>query len=126
MAKWKNTVGDTFAASADLDLLSVCHLSFTNLTYIHSHYLQGSYLVSVLDNTDHLTYFPSSELPVDPAQRFADLFLTRSRWRRDDIAPFLQEIAINSKERDKLLLKYCRTISDTQGAWYTSRTQYGS
>jgi len=95
-------------------------------THIHSHYLQGSYLVSVLDNTDHLTYFPSSELPVDPAQRFADLFLTRSRWRRDDIAPFLQEIAMNSKERDKLLLKYCRTIPDTQGAWYTSRTQYGN
>jgi len=126
MAKWKDAVGDTFAASADLDLLSVCYLSFTNLTHIHSHDLQGSYLVSVLDNTDHLTFFPSSELPVDPAQRFADLFLTRSRWRRDDIVPFLQEIATNSKERDKLLLKYCRTIPDTQGVWYTSRTQYGN
>ncbi len=63
---------------------------------------------------------------MDPAQRFADLFLTRLRWRRDDITPFLQEIAVNSKERDKLLFKYCRTITDARGAWYTSRTQYSS
>lgn len=61
---------------------------------------------------------------MDPAQRFADLFLARARWKGDDIAPFLGEIAVNSKERDRLLLKYCRAITDTQGIWYTSRMQY--
>ncbi|KAJ3570205.1 hypothetical protein NP233_g4564 [Leucocoprinus birnbaumii] len=106
MAKWKTAVGDTFESSVDPGLLS------------------GNYLVSTIDDTDRLTYFPSSELPMDPAQRFADLFLTRQRWKGDDIAPFLGEIAVNSKERDKLLLKYCRATTDSQGVWYTSRTQY--
>ncbi|KAF9446941.1 hypothetical protein P691DRAFT_803234 [Macrolepiota fuliginosa MF-IS2] len=106
IAKWKKAVGDTFESSIDLNLLS------------------GNYLVSTTDGKDLLTYFPSAELPVDPAQRFTDLFLARARWKGDDIAPFLLEIALNSKERDKLLLKYCRAITDAQGIWYTSRTQY--
>jgi sister chromatid cohesion protein DCC1 len=73
---------------------------------------------------DTLSYFPASSLPVDPAARFADLFLTRSRWSGDDIAPFLAEIAINSKERDRLLLKYARATTNAQGICYTARAQY--
>jgi len=71
-----------------------------------------------------LKYFPASALPVDPAARFAELFLTRPKWHADEIAPFLSDIAVNSKERDKLLLKYCRAISNTEGVMYTARAQY--
>lgn len=71
-----------------------------------------------------LTYFPASSLPVDAASRFADLFLTRSRWKGEDISPFLADIAINSKERDKLLLKFARGTTDAQGVWYTARAQH--
>ncbi|KXN89658.1 putative sister chromatid cohesion protein DCC1 [Leucoagaricus sp. SymC.cos] len=106
MSKWKAAVGDAFENLIDIKLLS------------------GNCLVSTSNDTDHLTFFPSSELPKDPAQRFADLFLTRTRWKGDDIAPFLGGIAVNSKDRDRLLLKYCRASTDTQGVWYTSRTQY--
>ncbi|KAF8076477.1 sister chromatid cohesion protein Dcc1 [Lyophyllum atratum] len=105
IVKWKSLVGDTFESHVDLELLS------------------GNYLASLSD-TDSLTYFPASSLPIDPAPRFADLFLTRSRWKGKDIAPFLADIAINSKERDKLLLKFARATSDTEGVWYTSRAQY--
>lgn len=61
---------------------------------------------------------------MDPAPRFADLFVTRSRWRGEEIAPFLSDIAVDSKERDKLLLKFARATTDPQGVWYTARAQY--
>lgn len=71
-----------------------------------------------------LKYFPASELPVDPAARFSDLFLTRTKWKGEEISPFLSDIAVNSKERDKLLLKYCRTVTGLDGMRYTARAQY--
>ncbi|KAK0453541.1 sister chromatid cohesion protein Dcc1 [Armillaria borealis] len=105
LATWRSVVGDTFESFVSVELLS------------------GNYLTAPSRN-DLLKYFPSSALPVEPAPRFADLFLSRSRWKAEDIAPFLADIAINSKERDKLLLKYARSISDSGTVWYTSRAQY--
>ena len=52
-----------------------------------------------------------------------DLFLAQPRWKTQDIAPFLVDIAVNSKERDKLLLKYARATTDTDGVWYSARLQ---
>ncbi|KAJ6628699.1 sister chromatid cohesion protein Dcc1 [Mycena sp. CBHHK59/15] len=105
LAKWKLVVGDTFEASVSLTLLS------------------GNYLMSTAPMTGNemLTYFPSTALPVDPPSRFIDLFLTRPRWKAEDIAPFLSDIAINTKDRDKLLLKFTRATTDTQGLWYTKK-----
>jgi len=125
--KWKFAVGDTFESSVSLSLLLVgktTQLHQSTLTVP----LQGNYLSS-FPPTDEipirfLTYFPASTLPVDPAPRFADLFLTRSHWRGDEIAPFLSDIAVDSKERDKLLLKFARATTDSQGVWYTARAQY--
>lgn len=70
-----------------------------------------------------LLYFPASALPTDPASRFADLFLTRARWKADEITPFLVDIVVDNKDRDKLLLKYARTITDAEGVWYTTRAK---
>ncbi|KAJ7179056.1 sister chromatid cohesion protein Dcc1 [Mycena filopes] len=105
LGRWKSAVGDTFEARVALPLLS------------------GNYLVSSgpMGNGDLLTYFPSSALPVDPPNRFIDLFLTRPRWKADEIGPFLSDIAVNTKERDKLLLKYTRATTDSQGVWYTKK-----
>ena len=89
-------------------------------------FLQGNYIEEEslgMDKT-FLKYFPASVLPVDPAARFSDLFLTRSKWKVEDLSPFLSDIAVNSKERDKLLLKFCRTVTDSQGIRYTARAQY--
>lgn len=71
-----------------------------------------------------LTYFPSSELPVDPGARFSELFLARSRWKADEIVLFLSDISVDSKERDKLLLKHARAITNSEGIWYTARAKY--
>ena len=72
----------------------------------------------------NLTYFPSSALPLDPAARFSDLFLTRSKWLAADIAPFLAECTVDSKERDKLLLKYARATNEDGKVVYTARAKY--
>ncbi|KAI0915788.1 hypothetical protein AcW1_003710 [Taiwanofungus camphoratus] len=110
LAKWKKTVGDSFESEVSLDLLSGNYLS--NLEPLKE------------PPTTVLTYFPSSQLPIDPAARFTDLFLTRSRWRANEIAPFLADICIDTKERDKFLLKFARAVTDTEGVWYTARAKY--
>ncbi|TFK29404.1 hypothetical protein FA15DRAFT_664352 [Coprinopsis marcescibilis] len=109
LAQWKETVGDSFADRVSLALIKGNYLE-------HASPITG--------DEPRLAYFPSSALPSDPAPRFADLFLTRSRWKGDEIADFLNDIAVNSKERDKLLLKYCRAISEAGVIWYTARAQY--
>ncbi|KAL4074112.1 sister chromatid cohesion protein Dcc1 [Scleroderma yunnanense] len=110
LLKWKNAVGDTFGSVVALRLLS------------------GNYLRTPKDTTTGATlnYFPASELPIDPAARFAELFLTRKRWASDEIEPFLAEIAVNSKERDKLLLKHARAITTPGGTMYSSRVGYNN
>lgn len=111
LAKWRAAVGDTFESAADLKLLL------------------GNYLSNPAPfSTSHaplMSYFPASELPNDPATRFADLFLTRPRWKADEISPFLSDIVVDNKERDKLLLKYARAITDKDGVWYTARAKMG-
>ncbi|CDO77688.1 hypothetical protein BN946_scf184969.g39 [Trametes cinnabarina] len=110
--QWKKAVGDTFEDRVSLPLLS------------------GNYLTSKDTLSDPpiplLTYFPSSALPVEPGARFSELFLTRPRWKADEIAPFLSDIAVDSKERDKLLLKHARAITDSEGIWYTARAKYNA
>ncbi|KIJ99391.1 hypothetical protein K443DRAFT_102282 [Laccaria amethystina LaAM-08-1] len=115
VAKWTSLVGDSFEHAVSLPLLAVTHLSSL---------LQGNYLVSTIQDKKYLTYFPASLLPIDPAARFSTLFLTCPRWKGDEILPFLSDIAVNNKERDKLLLKHCRAITDSEGVWYTARAQY--
>ncbi|KAF9244926.1 hypothetical protein BU15DRAFT_85766 [Melanogaster broomeanus] len=109
MAKWKTAVGDTFEASRlTIAAFSMC---------LFGNYLRNSNNFSAAT----LNYFPSSSLPTEPAARFVELFLTRQRWKSDEIEPFLSDIAVNSKERDKLLLKYARAMTTPEGTWYTAR-----
>lgn len=86
--------------------------------------MQGNYLSNTTANGVELRFFPSTALPADPAARFADLFLTRPRWSAEDIVPFLKSIAVDTKERDKLLLKYGRPVTENGTVWYTARTTH--
>lgn len=73
-------------------------------------------------DTRAITFFPSSELPIAPADRLADLFLTRPRWSADDITPFLDDCVTDAKERDRILMKYARVTTDADGKiWYTAK-----
>ncbi|KAH9910634.1 sister chromatid cohesion protein Dcc1 [Fomitopsis serialis] len=110
LTKWRKSVGDTFESEVSVDLLSGNYLTQTDV-------LKEPPIVV-------LTYFPSSQLPIDPAARFTDLFLTRPRWKADEISPFLADIVVDAKERDKFLLKYTRAITDAEGIWYTARAKY--
>lgn len=103
MKQWKSIVGDTFEKYVDLALLS------------------GNYLVS--PNDEEMLYLPAHSLPMDAAARFTELFQIRPRWKAQDILPFLSDIVIDSKERDKLLLKFARVATDADGVWYTTRVQ---
>ncbi|KAH8994018.1 sister chromatid cohesion protein Dcc1 [Lactarius akahatsu] len=107
MAKWNAAVGDTFASSTSLQLLT------------------GNYLCasSPFCSSTMLSYFPCAGLPVDPVARFSDLFLTRPRWKAEDIVPYLSDIAVDSKDLDKLLLRYARALTDKDGLWYTARAR---
>ncbi|KAF8135706.1 sister chromatid cohesion protein Dcc1 [Boletus edulis] len=129
MTKWKNAVGDTFESAVSLQLLSVrsplCTFS-SNESDIRVQ-RQGNYLRNtnnVLGMT--LNYFAASALPTDAAARFAELFLTRPRWKGDEIEPFLSDISVNAKERDKLLLKHARAITTPEGILYTARVGYNN
>ncbi|KAH9056583.1 sister chromatid cohesion protein Dcc1 [Lactarius vividus] len=107
MTKWNTAVGDTFTSSTSLQLLT------------------GNYLCtpSPFCSSTVLSYFPCAELPVDPVARFSDLFLTRPRWKVEDIVPYLSDIAVDSKDLDKLLLRYARALTDKDGLWYTARAR---
>jgi len=37
--------------------------------------------------------------------RFADLFLTRERWKAEHAKPYLSDISVDTKDLDKLLLR---------------------
>ncbi|KZT40801.1 hypothetical protein SISSUDRAFT_982864, partial [Sistotremastrum suecicum HHB10207 ss-3] len=104
--EWAEAVGDAYAEHVGLKIL------------------EGNYLSNSTANGVQLKFFPSSELPADPATRFADLFLTRPRWSAEDIVPFLKSIAVDAKERDKLLLKFARPVTENGTVWYTARTTH--
>ncbi|KAF8492326.1 hypothetical protein F5888DRAFT_1729779, partial [Russula emetica] len=80
--------------------------------------LTGNYLCAhspFSSSNTSISYFPCVELPTDPAMRFADLFLTRERWKAEHIKPYLSDIAVDTKDLDKLLLKYARALMDRDG-----------
>ncbi|KAH9914022.1 sister chromatid cohesion protein Dcc1 [Fomitopsis serialis] len=110
LTKWRKSVGDTFESEMSVDLLCGKYLTQTDV-------LKEPPIVV-------LTYFPSFQLLIDSAARFTDHFLTRPRWKADEISPFLADIVVDAKERDKFLLKYARAITDAEGIWYTARAKY--
>ena len=133
LGQWRKAVGDTFEDTVALPLLSVSFLAFLSVYLFDAHaetaIPQGNYLTSIDALADPatplLTYFPASALPVDAGARFAELFLARPRWRGEEVAPFLGDISVDAKERDKLLLKHARAVTDSDGIWYTARAKYG-
>ncbi|CAE6401006.1 unnamed protein product [Rhizoctonia solani] len=112
MERWKEQVGDMFTEHIDITLLDGNYLS---TPLLHTKYGEPS-------NT--LLYYPRSSLPTDAAQRFQALFLTRSKWKVEDIGVYLEDIAVDKKERDRLMLKYTRQITEPDGVWATARVRY--
>jgi sister chromatid cohesion protein DCC1 len=55
--------------------------------------------------------------------RFSDLFLTRARWRPEDMEPFLVGLTRegDKKERDKMVSKFVRVVKEKEGVWWYPR-----
>ncbi|KAN0111869.1 hypothetical protein V8E52_008075 [Russula decolorans] len=103
MTKWNTAVrvGDTFISNTSLNLLT------------------GNYLCAPSPSTSSITltsYFPCVELPTD-------LFLTGECWKAEYIKLYLSDIAVDTKDFDKLLLKHARALTDKDGSWYTARAR---
>lgn len=70
-----------------------------------------------------IEYFPVHTLPAHAPTRFADLFLTRQRWRPEEMTPFLRGLYPDGdgKARDKLVAKYVRVVKEKEGTWWYPR-----
>ncbi|KAG8746962.1 hypothetical protein FRC10_002761 [Ceratobasidium sp. 414] len=112
---WREQVGDLFAAHVDVALLEGNCL-FTPIL------ASRAAIDGISSNT--LSYYPRSALPSDPAQRFQSLFLTRPKWRVEEVQTYLEDIAVDKKERERLMLKYTRQITEPDGVWATARLRY--
>ncbi len=90
---WREEVGESVEGACELSLLA------------------GEYLVLTGAGTGgkKIQHFPSATLPLDPAARFQELFLTRAQWTLQELLPFVEPLAVDRNKRDALLLKYCRT-----------------
>ncbi|CAO3583264.1 unnamed protein product [Absidia cylindrospora] len=69
----------------------------------------------------YISYFPVSELPTDPAERFTRLFMEKSQWTANDIYPYINDLARDEKHRDALLLKFTRVQKVGNRSVYGSR-----
>ncbi|WOO76835.1 putative sister chromatid cohesion protein DCC1 [Vanrija pseudolonga] len=111
VAEWKTAAGEAFESAVDIQLLAGDYLLFDPPP---SAFAAPGKLVS---------YFPRSALPADAATRFADLFLTRTAWRPDDMIPFLRGLfpAGDTKARDKIVAKFVRAVKGRDGTWWHPR-----
>lgn len=111
MSTWEKEAGDEWAHHIDLPLLS------------------GSYLLTdpppsaFAAPCQIIRYFPTHTLTTHVATRFSDLFLTRPRWRPDEMSPFLRGLHPegDTKARDKLIAKFVRVVKEKDGAWWYPR-----
>lgn len=75
-----------------------------------------------------IQYYPKSLLPLDPAPRFQELFLTRSQWYLDELEPFIEDLSVDSKRREALLLRYARAkkvkLDKDEVTVYSARVRY--
>jgi sister chromatid cohesion protein DCC1 len=90
---------------------------------------QGYCLTHVMETTlaatSSLQWFPCTDLPSDPLTKFNDLFLVRPKWKAEDMEPFLEDVAIDKKEREKILMKFTRASTDDKGnKYYTARATH--
>ncbi|RXK40036.1 hypothetical protein M231_02676 [Tremella mesenterica] len=107
LSMWRENVGENWNELVDLDLL------------------KGEYLLnsSTSTSTQTVTHFPVHSLPINPPNRFTDLFLTRSPWKAEDMRPFLKGLTRDGdgKELDKLVARHVRVVRDQYGIWWFPR-----
>jgi hypothetical protein len=94
--------------------------SLPNISISLDH-LEGLYLIEEIAMKKKIRYYPKHILPFDPKGRFHQLFLARSKWDKNDILPFVSDLAGNTKELDRLILKHSRVSRVGKGIFLTNR-----
>ncbi|PWY99178.1 hypothetical protein BCV70DRAFT_201385 [Testicularia cyperi] len=97
----KACLSETFSSVATLSLLEGQHILHPAPTPTQNLYPSPSSV--------QIQYYSAAELPTEPAPRFQDLFLTRPSWLAQHLHPFIQDLALDAKKKDALLLKFCRS-----------------
>lgn len=102
------------------DFRSMAHLDLLSGYYILTPAPSPS--VSLYPNPAavKIQFFSYHELPADPAARFQDLFLTRPSWLAADLLPFINDLALDDKKKDSLLLKFTRASKTKVLDWELS------
>lgn len=99
MSTWCAQLGESFSSCVSLSLLDSLYL-------LHpAPPLPPTSNGSVPRRIEH---FPRSALPAAPAPRFQALFTARPSWTLQDLAPFIEDLAVDSKRREALLLRFAR------------------
>ncbi|PWN18577.1 hypothetical protein BCV69DRAFT_284885 [Microstroma glucosiphilum] len=102
MSTWSKQLGDSFQSYASLPLLDSLYL-------LHpAPPLPTGSSSTATATPRRIEHFPRSALPVAPAPRFQALFTARPSWTLQDLAPFIEDLAVDAKRREALLLRFAR------------------
>jgi len=84
--------------------------------------LRGYYLLEKDPRTDldSVRWWSRDVLSADAKTRFQQIFQEREKWRAEDLAPYLEDLAPTQKQMDALLLKFAR-ISTLHGVKYFTK-----
>ena len=77
--------------------------------------LKGIALVDMKNHPPVIWHFAEQDLPDTPAERFTLLFKARSKWKEDDITPYITNILGPNQKLSSLFLKYARSSKDENG-----------
>ena len=83
--------------------------------------LRGMALVDTKGVPPSVSYFPKADLPEDTASRFDFLFLTRDKWTKEDIEPYLDDLTTPKLDVGAILLKYARSSTVNGVKCFSSR-----
>lgn len=102
------------------DFRSLARLPLLSGYYILSSPPSPNVLLYPTPASVKIQFYSSYELPTEPAARFQDLFLTRPSWIAADLLPFIEDLALDSKKQDSLLLKFTRASKTKVLDWELS------
>jgi len=81
--------------------------------------LKGIAVTDVGSSPQVIWYFPEEELPDTIQDRFAVLFQTKSKWKQEEIMPYVVNVAVSVQNASLLLTKHSR-VHTVQGIKYYS------
>ncbi|CAH1774948.1 unnamed protein product [Owenia fusiformis] len=70
--------------------------------------LQGLALIDRDSSPEIITYFPVENLPDEVDERFTKLFTQKEKWTKDEITPYINDLATEKIGVGSLLMKYAR------------------